>query len=705
VSNPYVHGDAAHDGEPPTGSPAAAEPAAGPAAPGSPPDPPAPVPPVFPAASASAPTPAPPGAPPGAFPGAPESTSPPAPPAPPPGSFPGAPPPGSPPAYGGSGGLPPYGTPPTAPKKRRGPLVAIAVGAVAVVGAGAFALTQLGGSGGAGSPEAAAEQMFDAIADEDVIGVLEALPPGERDAIQPSVEDLAAELERLGILAEDTTLDGLSGVDIEFEGLEFEVEELADGVAAVEVTAGTVTGAATPDQLPIGDTLSGLLDENDIDVSGEQSTEESDLAESDLRLVTIDDGDGWHVSLFYSIAEAARVEAGAPVPAFGQGVEPEGGESPEGAVEGLFDALSDLDAERAIAMLPPDEMAALYDYAPLFLDDADAAAAETREDLTITFDDLQFETEDAGDGATRVTMAGFQVGVSSSDGEFSASYDGECATFEGDFDDADLEDLVGDDGQMCTEDMQELGLLGSSAGFHGGFITVEWDGRHFVSPTRTIFDGVIGFLQVLEADQIDTTDELEELFLGDLAGLAEEEDFGSEPPPDEEVLVPEDPIAPEGLGDNPEFQALADSCFAGDMAACDNLFLTTPAGDPYETYAKSCGGRRDPELAVGGTCVADFGAFVEPGVPATPGEGEGGGGDAPPVPGPAAPPVTADNPDLQPLVDACYAGDMQACDDLYFESDIDSIEEGYGYTCAGRRPENQSSETCVGDYGEFIPAG
>ncbi len=49
-------------------------------------------------------------------------------------------------------------------------------------------------------------------------------------------------------------------------------------------------------------------------------------------------------------------------------------------------------------------------------------------------------------------------------------------------------------------------------------------------------------------------------------------------------------------------------------------------------------------------------------------------------------PIDASDPELQPLVDACSDGDMDACDELYFSSDVGSAEEEYGDTCAGRQP-------------------
>ena len=48
--------------------------------------------------------------------------------------------------------------------------------------------------------------------------------------------------------------------------------------------------------------------------------------------------------------------------------------------------------------------------------------------------------------------------------------------------------------------------------------------------------------------------------------------------------------------------------------------------------------------------------------------------------------IDASDPALQPLVDACSDGDMDACDELFFTSEVGSPEEEFGDTCAGRQP-------------------
>ena len=41
---------------------------------------------------------------------------------------------------------------------------------------------------------------------------------------------------------------------------------------------------------------------------------------------------------------------------------------------------------------------------------------------------------------------------------------------------------------------------------------------------------------------------------------------------------------PDNLGDDSELEALAQSCFAGDIVACDHLYLQSPIDSTYESY-------------------------------------------------------------------------------------------------------------------------
>ena len=115
-------------------------------------------------------------------------------------------------------------------------------------------------------------------------------------------------------------------------------------------------------------------------------------------------------------------------------------------------------------------------------------------------------------------------------------------------------------------------------------------------------------------------------------------------------------------GDDPELDALWDDCAAGDMNACDALYMQSPIGSECEAFADTCG-----ERTPGGTwCVEEQ----------ADGTAWGYGDDA----------------YLDGLWDSCAGGDMQACDDLYVDSAVGSEYEAFGATCGGT---TDGSEWCV----------
>jgi len=66
----------------------------------------------------------------------------------------------------------------------------------------------------------------------------------------------------------------------------------------------------------------------------------------------------------------------------------------------------------------------------------------------------------------------------------------------------------------------------------------------------------------------------------------------TDPNPDDEFVAPNEPPG----GDDEALNALADDCYGGDMAACDELFSEAPVGSDYESYGDTCAGRMpDPQ--------------------------------------------------------------------------------------------------------------
>lgn len=202
----------------------------------------------------------------------------------------------------------------------------------------------------------------------------------------------------------------------------------------------------------------------------------------------------------------------------------------------------------------------------------------------------------------------------------------------------------------------------------------------------------IVFLQALD-DEIQDGGDPEEVFeeatedgddlSGDLRDLADELEFeycgqdpaGDEPPPTTDDPTPpttsgggDDPFT---YGDDPELDALWDACAGGSAEACDDLWGQAPVDSEYEEFGFSCGGVvPEGEVEI---CSEVLGSSSDTGESFTFG----------------------DDAALDALWQACSAGDGQACDDLYWDSPIDSEYEAFGNTCGYRFPEADAPGTCV----------
>lgn len=402
-----------------------------------------------------------------------------------------------------------------------GRVLAGVLGALILVGGTVFAVSQLGSSG-PGSPEAAVAELLDAASNEDVLGLLAALDPAERDALRDPVERMFEQLERLEVLDDSFALDGVAGIDLAFEDVTYRTEPVRDDLARVYFTGGTVTGSLQSDELPIGDFVSDTLERFDTDISGVEESETSDITDTDIFLVARDSGDGWRVSIGYTAAEAARLDAGLPLDDT-LAIEPVGADSPEEAVEGLLQATAAFDLRGVIARLSPDELGALQAYAGLFIDDAAAGVAEASEDFQITIDDVSLRSDRSGDRAS-VFVDGFAVSMTSEGETISWTYADGCFTAEGAMEGLDLDGTPFEDGPVCTDDLSEVmeDFSGTSTvdGLESdfgvelpsfpsletptiGITTTRTDGEWYVAPVATGMDAVVAGLEVLERSHLD----------------------------------------------------------------------------------------------------------------------------------------------------------------------------------------------------------
>lgn len=437
-----------------------------------------------------------------------------------------------PPSAGGTPPPPtaPYGMPPTqgpppppggpyqpaARKGGKGKIIAAAAAAVVVVAGGAFAAVQLSdsgsASGGADTPDAAVDQMLASLEENDIVGMIDALAPGEREVTQDSLNDYVDELKRLGVLSDDANLEDVPGFLVDFQAMEYQVEDRNDRVSMVEITGGEVTFSSQLAELPLGDVILDQVGGDMPEDAPEQTVDIADaMAESGgdaLRIGVINEDDRWYVSSFYTVAELAAESGGyempaAPIPAVGA-------DSPEEAVVEMAQAIGGTDVNRMIELTPPDEMAALHDYGQILVDMADDEVSDAlgTEGLQVDIEEYEFDTTDVT-GGTKVVPTRL-VATLAAEGEEvrieATKQEGSCLEYSvtgADVDESDtvcaddIRPLLEDQGDLPPElvdlAVRELGQLSEI-----GVVTVEVDGAWYVSPLRTYNDLFLVAMQGME---------------------------------------------------------------------------------------------------------------------------------------------------------------------------------------------------------------
>lgn len=430
-------------------------------------------------------------------------------------------------------------TPEPVPVQRRRPpagrVVAVAVGVLAVGGGAVFAATALGGDSGASSPEEAGRRLLDAVAAEDILGVVDLLPSGERELFRDVTTGARDEYQRLGFLSEEFRLDGFPGIDIEITDPELDVDVVVDadggddGLALVTIVGGEAVAAVDGDELEgnLGEVVRDVAEERDAELDAPDEREEIDLEEAGISFAVVEEGGRWHPSVFFTIAELVRRrDGGLDEPDLDGGVDPDGESSPEEAVQAIVDAAVNLDAERAMALLDPGEARALHVYSQYFL----PVEAPDTGDFEISAEVTEAEVDDLGGGARRVVPTGLEVRFEADGGTGDIVLDGGCVSIdiepppgEGDAIDEEFcagdgpEDLELPDELAEVEISEELrDAIEAFQPLRFGIVTVERDGEHFVAPIRTAFDVVFGVTRGLEPEDLQEGGSVYDLLAGRL---------------------------------------------------------------------------------------------------------------------------------------------------------------------------------------------
>lgn len=409
----------------------------------------------------------------------------------------------------------------TAPEARRttpASLSATAISAfvVLIVVAMAVAVLAFTHDDGSATPEDATRSMFAAIETNDVVGMLEQLPPGERKSLRDELPTIGDELARLGLLS-GFDIRHVGDARIRFQDIALTSSRLSDSMAAVEVVGGSVDVHLPAGPSPLTDRARGVLERGfDLSIDGSERNVHHDFAAEPLRMIAVREGGGWHLSIAYSVADALRVGAGLPLPEVGEGKGPQaiGSNTPEEAVSDLLDAYANGDPERTVTVLYPDDARAIYDYAPVFVPRAKDAAH--RADVEGTFDVQRnkFTTTVEGTGGTRtVKVTGLDLDITDELKKQHLLYDGRC--FHSDYRFADADEPYASynfcDGHSPGPDEPSRprdNPLSSLAIFGGGadlpvFTVVERNGRWFISPVRTMLESIVMSLRSLQPGDVD----------------------------------------------------------------------------------------------------------------------------------------------------------------------------------------------------------
>ena len=412
---------------------------------------------------------------------------------------------GQPPQHGQPGYQPPqYGQPdtldavPAGPARGRRTKVVLAASVAAIVIAGGLvsfvALRDKSSGAGASSPQGAVKSIVADLSKSDLLGVLDHLPPGERDALRDSFTDEVSQLKRLKVLNSSADPAKVNGVQITSTGLTFDPndEVINDHVRIAKLTGGTITLNADASQVPYtkefldaafpsGNAPSGKTT-NTVDIAQE-------VAKSGhpARIAVQKVSGKWYPSLMYTILDAYTQDAGKAAPTASDAIAAVGAASPQDAARQIIDAALASDATKAIAILDPTDSAALHDYGKLLTDGSQP------EDPSFTIDDISFNTTSVP-GGTRVSLQ--SVAVTSVDDGTKATFaiDGDCIKVSSDSDSrrlcaADLFDNLDSSGVVTLTSDEEAALTDLLKSLPNiGIVTTQSNGKWYVSPIRTYSD-------------------------------------------------------------------------------------------------------------------------------------------------------------------------------------------------------------------------
>ena len=367
------------------------------------------------------------------------------------------------------------------PRRPLGSMIA-AAGVAALVLVGAFAVSAVVGSGGAGSAAGAVRRLADAVSHEDPLAAADVLAPDEVRSLHGTLDAAANKARELQLV--QTASAPLAGVDFNVDGLKLSTQTLGDGYAKVTVDAGSFTASTHKAQ------FSALMQKVLRDSHDNSSqTDLARLASSQnlpTFVVTVRRNGRWYVSAAYTVLEYFPESKQLPAADFGSGeraISTLGADSPGAAVQDSMRALQREDWSTLMSMVSPSEIP-VYDYRDALTTLARRSSSESGNSTArFTIDAMSTTSEVNGDTA-KVTL---KASGTTDSGKW--SLDGGCFSAP----DATVSVSCGGETGFGIAGLASDGLE------QGSQITVvEQNGRWFVSPVGTVLDVVDHFIAQLD---------------------------------------------------------------------------------------------------------------------------------------------------------------------------------------------------------------
>jgi hypothetical protein len=253
-------------------------------------------------------------------------------------------------------------------KRRRGLVAGIVVAAVVVVAGGVTTAVAVNRANapGSSSPQAAASKLLADIGNDDLLGVVNDLPPSEATLFSSTITDAGNQLKRIGVTKPGVSAQAATGLAIHTSGIRFDtsaVQQVNDHIAITQLVAGTITIGG---KLSANDYTASFLSSafpNGVPAAGGPTT--IDIANMvkqsghPVRIATVRVGGRWYPSVFYTIADSVLRNLHQNWPA--TTLAARGADVPNEAAEDFLQELFNADAKDAIAHTSPVEMGALHD--------------------------------------------------------------------------------------------------------------------------------------------------------------------------------------------------------------------------------------------------------------------------------------------------------------------------------------------------------